>query len=150
MDSYRSVIPEFMSQTTLVDMTSHVHEDMAPKNYLQGQRRIDYVFASESLLPHMRWLGHIVILDVRPSDHVGIWMDFDGTELFRRVTDNLRSIHQKPFTMRDITKLKFIWRQWRSIWLSNQWNAGWNAYKDLSWKDQGHNSACRGICKNSL
>ena len=106
VDSYRSALPEFLSQTTLVDTISHAHGEMAPKTYLRGQRRIDFVFASESLLPHLRRSGHLGILDAIPSDHVGIWLEFDGTELFRGATENLGSIQQKPFTMRDTTQLK--------------------------------------------
>ena len=108
MDSHRSAIPEFLSHTTLVDTIAHAHGDMAPKTYLRGHRRIDFVFASESLLPHLRRSGHLGILDAIPSDHVGIWLEFDGTELFRGVTENLGSIQQKPFTMRDTTKLKLF------------------------------------------
>ena len=104
--SYRSALPEFLSQTTLVDTISHMHGDLAPKTYLRGHRRIDYVFASESLLPHLRRSGHLGILDAIPSDHVGIWLDFDGTEIVRGATEQLGSIQQKPFTMRDTTQLK--------------------------------------------
>ena len=51
-DSHRSALPEFLSHTTLVDTIAHAHGDMAPKTYLRGHRRIDFVFASESLRPH--------------------------------------------------------------------------------------------------
>ena len=86
VDSYRSALPEFLSQTTLVDTISQVHGELALKTYLQGHRRIDYVFASESLLPHLRRSGHLGILDAIPSYHVGIWLEFDGTEIFRGAT----------------------------------------------------------------
>ena len=108
MDLHSSALPEFLSQTTLVDTIEHAHGDMAPKTYLRGHRRIDFVFASESLLPHLRRSGHLGILDAIPSDHMGIWLEFDGTELFRGVTENLGSIQQKPFTMRDTSKLKLF------------------------------------------
>ena len=81
---------------------------MAPTTYLRGHRRIDFVFASESLLPHLRRSGHLDILDAIPSDHVGIWLELDGTELFRGVTEKIGSIPQKPFTMRDTSKLKMF------------------------------------------
>ena len=56
-DSHHSALPEFLSHTTLVDTIAHAHGDMAPKTYLRGHRRIDFVFASESLLPHLRRSG---------------------------------------------------------------------------------------------
>ena len=105
-ESHQSALPKFLSHTTLVDTIAHAHGNMTPKTYLRGHRRIDFVFASESLLPHLRRSGHLGILDAIPSDHVGIWLEFDGTELFRGVTENLGSIPQKPFTMRDTSKLK--------------------------------------------
>ena len=83
VDSYRIDLPELLSQTALVDTISHAHGELAPKTYLRGQRRIDFVFASESLLPHLRRSGHLGILDAIPSDHVGIWLEFDGIEIFR-------------------------------------------------------------------
>ena len=87
-----------------MDTAAHAHRDMAPSIYLRGQRRIYFVFASDTLLPHLRQLGHLGILDAIPSEQIGIWLEFDGTELFRRVTENLGSIHQKYFRMRDTKK----------------------------------------------
>ena len=108
MASHRSTIPEFLYHKTLVDTIAHAHGDMAPNTYLRGHLRIDFVFASEPLLPHLRRSGHLRILNAISSDHVGIWLEFDGTELFRGVAENLGSIQQKTFTMRDTTKLKLF------------------------------------------
>ena len=126
-DSHRNALPKFVSHTTLVDTIAHAHGDMAPKTYLRGHRRIDFVFASESLLPHLRRSGHLGILDAIPSDHVGIWLEFDGTELYRGVTENLGSIPQKPFTMRDTSKLKMVPKIMEEHLVSREVNVDWGS-----------------------
>jgi hypothetical protein len=59
------------------------------------------MFVTPGIIPCLRRSGYLGIQDVIPSDHVGCWLEFDGTELFRGATENLGTIQQKPFTMRD-------------------------------------------------
>ena len=41
-------------------------------------------------------------------DHVGCWLEFAGTELLRSATENLGTLQQKPFTMRNTEQLKIF------------------------------------------
>ena len=66
------------------------------------------MFVTPGIIPCLRWSGHLGIQDGIPSDHVGCWLEFDGTELFRGATENLGTIQQKPFTMRDTEQLKMF------------------------------------------
>jgi hypothetical protein len=64
------------------------------------------MFVTPGIIPCLRRSGHLGIQDGIPSDHVGCWLEFDGTELFRGTTENLGTILQKPFTLQDTEQLK--------------------------------------------
>ena len=103
--SQHSDIPAFLTSKNLVDTITHLHGVEAPQYYLRGRHLIDFVFASETLFPHIRRSRNFWIINSLPSDHVVIWVEFEGTELFQWVTEKLGSIQKNPFTMRDKPEL---------------------------------------------
>ena len=108
MHGPRNGIQKLLSATGMVDAIAHFHGDEIPKTYLRGKNRIDYMFITPGIIPCMRRSGHLGIQDGIPSDHVGCWLEFDGLEMFRGATENLGTIQQKPFTMRDTEQLKMF------------------------------------------
>ena len=106
MHGPRNSVQKLLSATGMVDAIAKFHGDEAPKTYLRGKNRIDYMFVTPGIIPYLCRSGNLGIQDCIPSDHVGFWLEFDGTELFRGATENLGTIQQKPFTMRNTEQLK--------------------------------------------
>ena len=93
-------------ETVLVDAISHHHGAHLPHTCLRGRRRLDYMLVTPALLPYLRRSGHFGIQDAIPSDHVGCWIEFDGTALFRGATECLSSTLKMPFNLRQMSAVE--------------------------------------------
>jgi hypothetical protein len=82
MHSPHNGVQKLLSATGMVDAIAQFHGDDIPKTYIRGRNRIDYMFVTPGIISCLRWSGHIGIQDGIPSDHVGCWLEFDGTEFF--------------------------------------------------------------------
>ena len=89
------------------------------------------MFITPGIIPCLRRAGHLGIQDGIPSDHVGCWLEFDGTELFRGETENLGTIQQKPFTMQDTKQLKIFTEKMETHLASKQVEQRLEAFRKL-------------------
>ena len=57
-------------------------------------------------MPAVKRAGHVGIYDGIGSDHCGIWVEFDGRQLFRGNTEQLGSPSVPPFSIRETKKIE--------------------------------------------
>jgi hypothetical protein len=92
--------------TGLVDTISRLHGTNLLRTYLNGQRRLDYMLVTPGILPFLRQAWNFVIHVVIPSYYVGYWIQLNVTRLFNGATKCLSLVLQKPFIMRETSKIE--------------------------------------------
>ena len=73
-------LSRLLRQTSLVDsFTMHLGIECNIATYDRGKRRLDYIFTSPNLLPHIEKVGYLSFNeDDILSDHRGLFIDFDN------------------------------------------------------------------------
>ena len=72
-----------------------------PPTYQRGPRRIDYVLITPSLLDHVTAAGYDPFGYRIPSDHRGMYIDFDTTSLFSQEITKMASVERRGFKSTD-------------------------------------------------
>lgn len=82
----------------LVDLFSlRLGTTKSPSTYQRGSRRIDYLLMSPSLLPAVKAAGYDPVGYLLPSDHRGMYVDFDTDELFDHTPPQITSATKRGF-----------------------------------------------------
>ena len=83
----------------LVDLFSvRLGSSTIPATYQRGTKRLDYILMSSTLLPHVKAAGYDPFGYRIPSDHRGMYVDFDTDGLLRQSNIPLAPVAARDFT----------------------------------------------------
>ena len=97
----RSTLQRLALDCNLVDVWATLHPNkVEPATYLYGRKRIDYILVSAPLVPAVTAIGYEPFHEYLPTDHRGVFVDFDTRALFGLdhtplTTAPLRSLQSK-------------------------------------------------------
>lgn len=84
--------------TGLIDVFSHKFGTKEePATYIQGNQQIDYLLASNSILPAIIKGGYEAYHSTFPSNHRGLWLNFDTKKLFGGPNSDLQKYETRDF-----------------------------------------------------
>ena len=83
-------LAQLVSNSNLTDVHAHFHGTAdEPATFVRGTKRLDYVFATEDVLPFIYSSGIEPFFSTVHSDHRGLFLDLDVTGLLGGKTENL-------------------------------------------------------------
>jgi endonuclease/exonuclease/phosphatase family metal-dependent hydrolase len=91
-------LAHLVSTCLLMDVHAHFHGiKREPTTYVRGNRRLDYVFITEGVIPFVRAYGIEPFFATIHSDHQGLFLDLDlagllGSEMAQLLPPALRGI----------------------------------------------------------
>ena len=96
-----------MQQTQLVD-PYYMKFNKAPRTYIRGTSRLDYILVDPALVPAIKRIGYMGSTEGNRSDHTMAFVDFDEKILFKGLINRPTEIHSREFMIcQDDKKLKF-------------------------------------------
>lgn len=100
-------LKKFMQHSQLVD-PFFLKFNQAPRTYVRGKHRLDYILVDPALLPAIRSIGYLGSTEANISDHTMAYIDFDEKLLFKGLINRPTEIHSREFMIcQDDKKLKF-------------------------------------------
>ena len=100
-------LKRFMQQAQLAD-PFFLKFNKAPRTYVRGRHRLDYILVDPALLPAIRSIGYLGSMEANMSDHTMAYIDFDEKLLFKGLINRPTEIHSREFMIcQDDKKLKF-------------------------------------------
>ncbi|KAL3784917.1 hypothetical protein ACHAWO_001204 [Cyclotella atomus] len=100
-------LQKFMQQTQLVD-PYYMKFNKAPRTYIRGTSRLDYILVDPALVPAIKRIGYMGSTEGNRSDHTMAFVDFDEKILFKGLINRPTEIHSREFMIcQDDKKLKF-------------------------------------------
>ena len=79
----RSTLQKLALDCRLVDVWAKLHPtETEPATYLYGKKRLDYILISASLVPAVTAIGYEPFHEYLPTDHRGVFIDFETKALF--------------------------------------------------------------------
>ena len=93
----------FMSSHGLIDLISEMNEGTAPRTYINGPNRLDYILGQEELKGVVAKSGSLESHDgVSLSDHTLQFIDLKCSDLFRSTKTNPIATYEREFTMNEL------------------------------------------------
>eukprot|EP00957_Ditylum_brightwellii_P076727 5831878-Ditylum_brightwellii.AAC.1 len=77
-----SSFKQFIEEEDLINMYKHLHSNLHPATYIQGQKMLDYVFITPGLIPALVAAGYLPFHMGIFLDHRTLFVDFDPEVLF--------------------------------------------------------------------
>jgi hypothetical protein len=100
-------LKKFMQHSQLAD-PFFLKFNQAPRTYVRGKHRLDYILVDPALLPAIRNIGYLGSMEANISDHTMAYIDFDEKLLFKGLINRPTEIHSREFMIcQDDKKLKF-------------------------------------------
>eukprot|EP00957_Ditylum_brightwellii_P144611 11016054-Ditylum_brightwellii.AAC.1 len=72
---------KFIMDNDLVDAYKHMHLNLHPPTYLRGNKRLDYILITPSLISALTAIKYLPFHTRFFSDHCTLWADFDFLEI---------------------------------------------------------------------
>jgi hypothetical protein len=100
-------LKKFMQHSQLAD-PFFLKFNQAPRTYVQGKHRLNYILVDPALLPAIRNIGYLGSMEANISDHTMAYIDFDKKLLFEGLINRPTEIYSREFMIcQDDKKLKF-------------------------------------------
>ena len=118
LDQKQNSLHKLITDCTLVDTISHLHETTNQSSYSRGQTIIDFCLISLDVLPCVRNCGYLPLHYFCYSDHRGLFLDLDSLLLFGGSPPKIarpenRSVQSKSseITKKFLNGIGTIWKQ---------------------------------------
>ena len=98
-----------MEDNLLNDVHHTVVDDMPTTTRIGSSRRIDFIFATEGILSHVKAAGYRGLYEAIHSDHILLWVEFDFKSFFgSQLPSILTAQHRELSVQNTAMRLKFV------------------------------------------